>query len=161
MRLTCPQCSTEYDVPDTALVAGSRRLRCDRCGHEWRQAAPGAVPDRGAPEPLPVAVEPVPEDLPVAIPENVTTENLPKFLSKRDPRGYQDADGLDDRAKTVRSRLLQAEPPRRRPARTQRGRTGRIMLLVVLVVIAVLFAHRDIEHSLPASVGFFQALGLK
>jgi predicted Zn finger-like uncharacterized protein len=36
MRLTCPNCSTEYDVPDAALGARRRKLRCGLCAHEWR-----------------------------------------------------------------------------------------------------------------------------
>lgn len=38
MRLTCPNCSTEYDVPDAALGARRRKLRCGLCAHEWRFA---------------------------------------------------------------------------------------------------------------------------
>jgi predicted Zn finger-like uncharacterized protein len=43
MRLRCPHCATEYDVPDAALAKGSRRLRCERCGTEWRTSAVAPV----------------------------------------------------------------------------------------------------------------------
>ncbi len=38
MRLSCPACQTEYDVPDAALTGRSRTLRCGRCDHQWRVA---------------------------------------------------------------------------------------------------------------------------
>lgn len=36
MRLLCPSCSTEYEVPDAALVGRSRKLHCTHCGTDWR-----------------------------------------------------------------------------------------------------------------------------
>jgi len=39
MRISCPDCSTEFDVPDAALAGRSRKLRCDLCGHAWRHTA--------------------------------------------------------------------------------------------------------------------------
>ncbi len=41
MRIPCPQCPAEYEVPEAAL-ASHRRLRCGACLHEWRTAEPPA-----------------------------------------------------------------------------------------------------------------------
>jgi predicted Zn finger-like uncharacterized protein len=132
MRVTCPRCSTEYDVPDDALAAGSRRLRCDRCGHQWRQE----VTDVAPPEP----VAPVPETLapPEAPkPERVTAESLPKLLTKRDPRG-------DEGEGSERRRGIGVESQPRRPVRSRRGQRWRILLLVALIIIvAAFFVHRS------------------
>jgi predicted Zn finger-like uncharacterized protein len=38
MRITCPSCSTAYDVPDSLMPAG-RIVRCARCGGEWTPVA--------------------------------------------------------------------------------------------------------------------------
>src|SRR5271166_3158118 len=35
MRVVCASCHAAYDVPDRLLGGGSRRLHCNRCGHEW------------------------------------------------------------------------------------------------------------------------------
>jgi len=59
MRLSCPTCQTEYDVPDAALTGRTRKVRCVNCGTLWEAgpiavAAPIAVP---APDPAPTAAE--------------------------------------------------------------------------------------------------------
>ena len=128
MRVTCPQCSTEYDVPDTALAAGGRRLRCDRCGHEWRQEAPDAAPEMA---PQPVVPEPETFVAPEILkPERVTPAN--QFLNKRDPQG----DLVED---SERRRGIGVESQPRRPIRSGRGSRGRMLLLLALIVIAVVF----------------------
>ncbi len=53
MRISCPNCSAEYDVPDTALAAGPRMLRCARCGHSFRAALPEPPATEAAPGSLP------------------------------------------------------------------------------------------------------------
>lgn len=42
MRIVCPSCSAEYDVPDSLVTAG-RVVRCARCGGEWMPVQTGAA----------------------------------------------------------------------------------------------------------------------
>jgi len=53
MRVICPNCSTEYEVPDAALAGRSRKLQCASCGGRWR-----AGPVEADPAPLHAALAP-------------------------------------------------------------------------------------------------------
>ena len=58
MRTTCPTCDTAYTVPDERIGAKGRKVRCTKCGDEWRvmlvaeEIAP-PPPPRPAPRPEP------------------------------------------------------------------------------------------------------------
>ena len=40
MLIGCPACSTNFSVPDKALLPKGRTLKCAKCGHKWFQAPP-------------------------------------------------------------------------------------------------------------------------
>jgi predicted Zn finger-like uncharacterized protein len=62
MRIACPSCGAEYDVPDRLLAGPARTLRCSRCATDF------ALP-QAAPVPVPVAEPPrVPAPEPAAAP---------------------------------------------------------------------------------------------
>ena len=70
MILQCPACKTRYVVPDNAIGATGRSVRCASCGHKWFQP-PANVMDL---EPEPAPIEAFAE--PQAPPQAAAAENV-------------------------------------------------------------------------------------
>lgn len=40
MQITCPTCSTRYNLPDNSVPPAGRKVKCRQCGHVWMQFPP-------------------------------------------------------------------------------------------------------------------------
>lgn len=75
MILTCPSCAARYLVPDNAIGATGRQVRCASCRHSWYQEG-AALPER--PAPAAPATTPMAPTAPVpAAPAPVVSPSLP------------------------------------------------------------------------------------
>ena len=183
MRLACPNCSAEYEVPDAALAAGPRLLRCARCSHQFEAALPGASAREMSPAPAdaPLAVGPPPHFPPAAPSWPAPTEAPPAPLA---PGPESDAVAPDRPPPTrgpARSWPMDPEPasrPRRfRPRRPPPGeaeeegeaRPGAGLaigwVLSIALVLAVGWAtyhfHAEIIAAWPPAARLYQALGVQ
>lgn len=50
MRLICPNCDAQYEVPDDVMPTAGRDVQCSNCGQTWFQHHPDHVPDEGMAE---------------------------------------------------------------------------------------------------------------
>lgn len=59
MRLSCPSCGAEYELPETLFLAGPRKVRCVKCRHSWLAHEQGgaAPPEAEASSPAPAAID--------------------------------------------------------------------------------------------------------
>ena len=48
MRLICPNCSAQYEVPDDVMPPDGREVQCSNCGQTWFQDHPDTIAEREA-----------------------------------------------------------------------------------------------------------------
>ena len=85
MILNCPACKTRYLVPDTAVGATGRQVRCAACKHSWFQDPPELV--------LAVNAE-LPLATPVVYPEVAPPPIQPPAWREPDPVAEPDYDAF-------------------------------------------------------------------
>ncbi|WP_170385763.1 zinc-ribbon domain-containing protein [Ruegeria atlantica] len=84
MRLTCPNCSAQYEVPDEVIPEEGRDVQCSNCEKTWFQVKHADQPVEK--EPAPVAEEPAaPEPSLEPEPEPVKEEPTPEMTAEPAP----------------------------------------------------------------------------
>nr|WP_319947634.1 zinc-ribbon domain-containing protein [uncultured Shimia sp.] len=48
MRLSCPNCDAQYEVPNEVVPQSGRDVQCSNCGHTWFQAHPDSIEEEAA-----------------------------------------------------------------------------------------------------------------
>jgi predicted Zn finger-like uncharacterized protein len=138
MKLTCPNCGAQYEVPDAVIPASGRDVQCSNCGTTWFQHhpdhpsagdtapepehAPGAAP---APEPEP---EPEPEPAPAQASARRLDPSVADILREEAQRERAaraaEADGRIETQPDLG--LTEPEPDQARRAREARDRMQRL-----------------------------------
>lgn len=84
MRLICPNCGAQYEVPIEVIPNGGRDVQCSNCGHTWYQRHPDDDPELAEELNVPVPdtewePEPEPETPPLrrSSPEVVVNNEVP------------------------------------------------------------------------------------
>jgi len=93
MRLTCPNCDAQYEVPDRAIPAGGRDVQCSNCGHFWYQMPPGDSDD--AEDEVPVGdpgIETADDAIARAMPAAAATASPPELQSAPDTARRKEAE---------------------------------------------------------------------
>jgi predicted Zn finger-like uncharacterized protein len=190
MRVSCPNCQTEYDVPDAALAGRTRKLRCAHCETQWVAGPlpepPAAEPPLPPPPPVSAPPDPPPTEQwarPVAstpykpattsVTDNMRPFPEPAFANPYAPPPRptepdpQEARNIADResfaALLESSRQASAQEPEETETTSRKRRPSPwlISILVLLLIIGLIFIERtNIMAAWPPSIRLFQALGL-
>lgn len=74
MIISCPACGTRYEVPESAIGAAGRKLKCAACGHRWHV-------DGAAPEPAAAPVAMAAAERAAAAPAEPVVPPAPSFAT--------------------------------------------------------------------------------
>ena len=137
MILTCPACATSYFVPDNAIGANGRRVRCKSCGHDWRASL----------EDEPLELTPA-SDSDAKPADDRSSEPLPETLAEASapelPRAY--------RAKAEQKRRM-------RKAATLGAIWVGTVIAVVAATVALVLYRLPVVQAWPQTASLYKAVG--
>lgn len=90
MRLICPNCGAQYEVPDGVIPEQGRDVQCSNCGNTWFQPHPDQDPD--------LAEELGQDSTDMPAPPPAPEAENPPFEAEDDADEDRDADDYDDDA---------------------------------------------------------------
>ncbi|MCZ4352695.1 zinc-ribbon domain-containing protein [Roseovarius aestuarii] len=109
MRLTCPNCGAQYEVPDDVIPESGRDVQCSNCGDTWFQAHPD--------HPLPGAEE---HDADTNLDDADTWEDVPPTDEHQSDSPDEQPEDASDSTTDIEPEP-QSDPTPSAPIRARRG----------------------------------------
>lgn len=112
MRLTCPNCEAQYEVPDEVIPADGRDVQCSNCGHTWFQTHPSktrAAQDSAAAQDLREAIQGTDKTVPPPKPADI-----PKTVRRVKPES-EPATAPDPASEAAQAEKIPVEPAQTEP----------------------------------------------
>lgn len=120
MRLTCPNCSAQYEVPDEVIPEEGRDVQCSNCENTWFQAKYPDQPEPAAVTPIseePAAEETAADPTPTPVDEAFAAEPQAEPKSEPAPEKPEATGNIDPAV----AGILQEEAAREAELRAQEG----------------------------------------
>jgi Protein of unknown function (DUF3426). len=140
MILTCPSCTTRYEVDVAKFPPAGRDVRCVKCGHVWHAMA---------------ELDEVPEtEFSTAF-----AEETQDFVPQRDPEPQIEAEEESSRRR-VRTVTVDPVPWYSRKAILTAGWLGLVAVVIVIGAIATVY-RSEVVGSWPKSATAYSTIGVK
>lgn len=127
MRLICPNCEAQYEVPDDAIPPGGRDVQCSNCQQSWFQTQkpvtparnalmlepsdPHAAPEEDAADKQPVASELYDDLEEDVIADNAVTEAMPDVTEAAEVNAEEIPSSAPEQAALEETAPQQEAPP--------------------------------------------------
>lgn len=141
MIASCPNCDTRFEVPESRLGAGGRKVKCGKCGHLWLQRADGSTGPAPAtatpPAAPPPAAAPTPAPPPIDIPAATATQPA-SIIEQTGARAAEESAAPDAQPAQAPADAASEPPAGPRVMPPQKRRSGKRLVAMLAVLVAVL-----------------------